>query len=317
MEINNSIKKRNLLKKGGEEENNQVIIINKQEENTKEKMKYLFPNLSQEEINNVLERTEYNMEKAISLIRELKEKQKKLSTVKSNSILNNPKFKTQKRNYNDILQQKEEQIPTNNNNTQKTNNTKTKEQIEPNNDNINVNKKEEYKQSPKKEEIVKNVQEIKKSEGQIKKSEGQNVNKNNSNEDNRIKLIQSNMDSLINKMAKMTDISELKKFLTELGFPKEKEEKVDISKLEETVNEKIKNNKEEKESIIKKYKEYNKICQLLVEKENKIDELTSTLANLIEAESGQKISEEKYKNELIEYIKILNNNNRNEPKEGY
>lgn len=73
--------KNNKLKIGGEE-NNPIVVNNNikdesnKEQNTKEKMQFLFPNLPPEEINKVLERTEYNIEKAISLIKELKQQKK-------------------------------------------------------------------------------------------------------------------------------------------------------------------------------------------------------------------------------------------------
>ena len=51
----------------------------------------------------------------------------------------------------------------------------------------------------------------------------------------------------------------------------------------------------------------------------KIDELTSSLANLIDAESEQKMREEEYKNELQQIANNLynDNNNFNNPREGY
>jgi K+/H+ antiporter YhaU regulatory subunit KhtT len=118
----------------------------------------------------------------------------------------------------------------------------------------------------------------------------------------------------------MTDVSELKNLLKEIGFPLEKEnyEKNDINKLEEELKEKIKSNQEERKFIINQYNKHNNFCKLIKLKEEKIDELTSSLGNLIDTESEQKMREEEYKNELVELLKVLKqNNNFNNPREGY
>ena len=107
--------KNNKLKIGGEE-NNPIVVNNNikdesnKEQNTKEKMQFLFPNLPPEEINKVLERTEYNIEKAISLIKELKQ-QKKLNTlenpIKNENSKKRRKFRgIYKRNYISCIQKK-------------------------------------------------------------------------------------------------------------------------------------------------------------------------------------------------------------------
>ena len=77
--------KMNKIKLGGEE-NDKIFIAantgknndqNDNVKNTAEKVKFLFPDLSPNDIKNVLERAEYNIEKTIDLIRELKQEQKK------------------------------------------------------------------------------------------------------------------------------------------------------------------------------------------------------------------------------------------------
>ena len=76
--------KNNKMKVGGEENNKPIIlnnniddINNNNTQNTKERIHFLFPNLPPEDINNVLERAEYNIEKAITLIKEIKEQKNK------------------------------------------------------------------------------------------------------------------------------------------------------------------------------------------------------------------------------------------------
>ena len=72
----------NKMKLGFHEEGNKpAIMINNtkdminNEQNTKERMQFLFPNLPPEDITKVLERSEYNIEKAIILIKEIKNQQ--------------------------------------------------------------------------------------------------------------------------------------------------------------------------------------------------------------------------------------------------
>ena len=77
--------KKNELKLGGEEYNKPIImnnninvINNNNVENTKERIQFLFPNLSPSNIKEILERSENNIEKAIILIMQI-ENQKKLN----------------------------------------------------------------------------------------------------------------------------------------------------------------------------------------------------------------------------------------------
>jgi hypothetical protein len=138
---------------------------------------------------------------------------------------------------------------------------------------------------------------------------------NRSLDEKRTDLIKRQIDFLVKEFSKMNDISQLKKLLTEIGFPVTKDEKK-IENLEEILQEKIKSNQEEKQFIVNQYRKHNAICQKIKEKEEKIDELTCSLANLIEAESDQKIREEKYRNELMEYARNQNDNFYN-PTEDY
>ena len=160
----------------------------------------------------------------------------------------------------------------------------------------------------------------------IQKKEESKLNNNNNDsmDENRKNLINAQINFLLGKFSKMNDISELKKLLKEIGFPEKKENKDEKenennnNKLEEELKEKIEDNKEERKFIINQYKKHNAICEIIKQREDKIDELTSTLGNLIDAESEQKMREEEYKNELMEYVKSLSeNNNFNFPREGY
>ena len=114
---------KNKMKLGGEE-NSKLFILNNSEinndsknnaQNTKDQVKFLFPDLSNNDLTSVLERSEYNIEKTIELLRELKQEQKK------NLEEKNPKPKinkrTRKRNYNEFTQSiKDNQDILNNNN---------------------------------------------------------------------------------------------------------------------------------------------------------------------------------------------------------
>ena len=118
----------------------------------------------------------------------------------------------------------------------------------------------------------------------------------------------------------MTDISQLKNPLKTIGFPKNKEnaDESEDNKFIKIFKEKTESNKEEREFIINQYIKHNTVCHQIKQKEEKIDELTSTLGNLIDVESEQKMIEEEYKNEFIECIKFMKgNNNYNTPREGY
>ena len=360
--------KNNKLKIGGEE-NNPIVINNNikdesnKEQNTKEKMQFLFPNLPPEEINKVLERSEYNIEKAISLIKELKQ-QKKLNTLENPIKIENAKKRRKlkgiyKRNYISCIQKKQTNYQNNANNASKQilpanpqNNVNT---INNNNNNIN-NANNEIRNLPNansnsnansiNSNNINSINTISNSnnnnanihENNSNANANTNININNagdgdantgnnnerSNEthsnnrsldEKRTDLIKRQIDFLVKEFSKMNDISQLKKLLTEIGFPVTKEEKK-IENLEEILNEKIKSNKEEKQFIVNQYRKHNAICQKIKEKEEKIDELTCSLANLIEAESDQKIREEKYRNELMEYARNQNDNFYN-PTEDY
>ena len=160
-----------------------------------------------------------------------------------------------------------------------------------------------------------------------------NVENKEENEDNnniildeaKRNKINQQINYLLDKFSKMNDISQLKNLLKEIGFP-EKEENKDKdkdenekNKLIEIIKQKIENNDKERKFIISQYTKYSGISKLIKQKEEKIDELTSSLGNLIEKESEQKMREEDYKNELKEYSNLYNNNNNNfnNPREGY
>ena len=361
--------KNNKLKIGGEE-NNPIVVNNNikdesnKEQNTKEKMQFLFPNLPPEEINKVLERTEYNIEKAISLIKELKKK-KKLNTlenpIKNENSKKRRKFRgIYKRNYISCIQKKRtvyqnntdnastQRLPANpqnnlntinNNNTNINNTINTINTINSNNEirNIpNANANSNTNINTINNNNINSINIISNSnnnnanihENNISANNAGSVNTINNNERNnetnsnnkslderRTNLIKRQIDFLVKEFSKMNDISQLKKLLTEIGFPVTKDEKK-IENLEEILQEKIKSNQEEKQFIVNQYKKHNAICQRIKEKEEKIDELTCSLANLIEAESDQKIREEKYRNELMAYARNKNNNFYN-PTEDY
>lgn len=352
--------KNNKLKIGGEE-NNPIVINNNikdegnKEQNTKEKMQFLFPNLPPEEINKVLERTEYNIEKAISLIKELKQ-QKKLNTlenpIKNENAKKRRKFRgIYKRNYISCIQKKQtvyqnnsdnastQRLPANpqnninniNINCTNINNNNNKIRNLPNvnanvnNNSINTNNINSINTiSNSNNNIANNIH-----ENNTNTNNAESINTGNNNERNneehsnnnkslderRTNLIKRQIDFLVKEFSKMNDISQLKKLLTDIGFPVTKDEKK-IENLEEILQEKIKSNQEEKQFIVNQYRKHNAICQKIKEKEEKIDELTCSLANLIEAESDQKIREEKYRNELMEYARNQNDNFYN-PTEDY
>ena len=352
--------KNNKLKIGGEE-NNPIVINNNiknesnREQNTKEKMQFLFPNLPPEEINKVLERTEYNIEKATSLIRELKQ-QKKLNTLENPIKKENSKKRRKfrgiyKRNYISCIQKKQNGYENNMNNasTQKLEANPQNNLNTISNTNANANNTiNEINNIPNANANSINtnnsINTINNSNNNNANIHGSNANENNvesvntnintnannntinernneahsnnkSLDERRTNLIKRQIDFLVKEFSKMNDISQLKKLLTEIGFPVTKDEKK-IENLEEILQEKIKSNQEEKQFIVNQYKKHNAICQKIKEKEEKIDELTCSLANLIEAESDQKIREEKYRNELMEYARNQNDNFYN-PTEDY
>ena len=98
--------KMNKIKLGGEE-NDKLFVSNKEkiqdnEVTTAEKVKFLFPDLSPQDIKHVLERAEYNIEKTIDLLKGLKQEQRQNLT-KNDSIPKNSR-KIKKRNYLELNQ---------------------------------------------------------------------------------------------------------------------------------------------------------------------------------------------------------------------
>ena len=339
------------LKLGGEENKIPIPINNKDinndannPQNTKEKMQFLFPNLPPEEINNVLERAEYNIEKAIILIKELKEQKDKKDNLNKDNVINPKKKKgIIKRNYNCMIEKEKEflknqiepNICQNTNKTNTLNNTSNNININenkgdddistnPNIRNNNINMNNSNNNNEKENNI--NDEKIKDINSNNNDNNVETINNNIHIDEGKRNLINRQIQYLIVKFSEMTDISQLKNLLKEIGFPvnndnkenKENNDESENNKLIEKLNEKVKINKEEKKFIINQYNKHNSICKLIKQKEEKIDELTSSLVNLIDAESEQKMREEEYKNELTEYIKLLyNDNSFNFPREDY
>ena len=339
------------LKLGGEENKIPIPINNKDinndannPQNTKEKMQFLFPNLPPEEINNVLERAEYNIEKAIILIKELKEQKDKKDNLNKDNVINPKKKKgIIKRNYNCMIEKEKEflknqiepNVCQNTNKTNTLNNTSNNININENkgdddistnpnirNNNINMNNSNNNNET----ENNINDEKIKDINSNNNDNNVETINNNIHIDEGKRNLINRQIQYLIVKFSEMTDISQLKNLLKEIGFPvnndnkenKENNDESENNKLIEKLNEKVKINKEEKKFIINQYNKHNSICKLIKQKEEKIDELTSSLVNLIDAESEQKMREEEYKNELTEYIKLLyNDNSFNFPREDY
>ncbi len=339
------------LKLGGEENKIPIPINNKDinndannPQNTKEKMQFLFPNLPPEEINNVLERAEYNIEKAIILIKELKEQKDKKDNLNKDNVINPKKKKgIIKRNYNCMIEKEKEflknqiepNVCQNTNKTNTLNNTSNNININenkgdddistnPNIRNNNINMNNSNNNNEKENNI--NDEKIKDINSNNNDNNVETINNNIHIDEGKRNLINRQIQYLIVKFSEMTDISQLKNLLKEIGFPvnndnkenKENNDESENNKLIEKLNEKVKINKEEKKFIINQYNKHNSICKLIKQKEEKIDELTSSLVNLIDAESEQKMREEEYKNELTEYIKLLyNDNSFNFPREDY
>ena len=353
----------------GEEENKPITLennineVNNNPENTKTRMQYLFPTIPKEDINSVLERTGYNIEKAVILIKEIKDQQNKVNSLEKKNEKIVPK-----RNYNSVIEKESKiektvdikpdsnKIHNNNiiinssNNINFTNidksnnvnhinipNTKAKS----NNENLNVINKnniniistsQENKINPMPETNLNsnnnNIIEKTEDSNNINNVENKEENEDNNNiilDEAKRNKINKQIKYLLDKFSKMNDISQLKNLLKEIGFP-EKEENKDKdkdenekNKLIEIIKQKIENNDKERKFIISQYTKYSGISKLIKQKEEKIDELTSSLGNLIEKESEQKMREEDYKNELKEYSNLYNNNNNNfnNPREGY
>ena len=287
--------KMNKIKIGGEE-NDKLFQSNqnqiKTNENTRERVQFLFPDLSQQDVKQVLERAEYNIEKTIELLKLLKQEQRRNET--KNDLITKYPRKIKKRNYLEL-------------------NQKTQEKQEDNKEinNININNKEED---------IKQIKSNSISHNDNNKSDNNNdiINKiiNNINEEKK-NLINAQINVLLNKFAKMQDISELKKLLIEIGFPLIKPDPENYVELQKKLDEKVKQNESKKNAIINLYNQYTKTCEQIKKKQDINEELSNTLGNLIEVEAEQKIRKEIYENELKEYENIDNNNNFfNGPKEG-
>ena len=329
------------LKMGGEEEykpavmRNNINEINNNVQKAKERIQFLFPNLPPEDINKILEKSGNNIEQAINLIKELKTQKNQTN---SSAKLNQKRLRgIVKRNYNTLIQQDNIQ---NQNDINKSNNpniiiehsienkysnnniVENKNHIEQTisiNDSNNNNKNDIINEEKKENNYVQEIN-LNKNNDNNNQENKEIKNNDNSLDENTRNLINEQINYLLNKFNGMTDITELKNLLKEIGFPLEKEnnEKNDINKLEEELKEKIKNNQEERKFIINQYNKHNNFCKLIKLKEEKIDELTSSLGNLIDTESEQKMREEEYKNELVELLNVLKqNNNFNSPREGY
>ena len=306
----------------GKEENEKLFSLNQNNnndskdivENTTEKVKFLFPDLSTKDVKNVLERAEYNIEKTIELLKELKKEQKKKS---ENNNSNTSRFgkKVKKRNYLEFIQKIKDK-------------TENKNEINNNvNDNINSNVHSTNIQNKNQEN--KEINQIKQTqsndESNEKDSNNNNIENNsiiNNLDEEKKNLINSQIDYLLNKFSKMNNISELKKLLTEIGFPLEKEEQdkenINIMELQKKLDEKVNTNSDIKNKIVSLYKKYEKTCVDIKQKQDKIEELSNTLGNLIDTETDQKIRKERLEKELKDSENsIFNNNNFNGPKEGY
>ena len=307
----------------GKEENEKLFSLNQNNnndskdivENTTEKVKFLFPDLSTKDVKNVLERAEYNIEKTIELLKELKKEQKKKSENNNNSNTSRFSKKVKKRNYLEFIQKIKDK-------------TENKNEINNNvNDNINSNVNSTNIQNKNQEN--KEINQIKQTqsndESNEKDSNNNNIENNsiiNNLDEEKKNLINSQIDYLLNKFSKMNNISELKKLLTEIGFPLEKEEQdkenINIMELQKKLDEKVNTNSDIKNKIISLYKKYEKTCVDIKQKQDKIEELSNTLGNLIDTETDQKIRKERLEKELKDSENsIFNNNNFNGPKEGY
>ena len=307
----------------GKEENEKLFSLNQNNnndskdivENTTEKVKFLFPDLSTKDVKNVLERAEYNIEKTIELLKELKKEQKKKSENNNNSNTSRFGKKVKKRNYLEFIQKIKDK-------------TENKNEINNNvNDNINSNVHSTNIQNKNQEN--KEINQIKQTqsndESNEKDSNNNNIENNsiiNNLDEEKKNLINSQIDYLLNKFSKMNNISELKKLLTEIGFPLEKEEQdkenINITELQKKLDEKVNTNSDIKNKIVSLYKKYEKTCVDIKQKQDKIEELSNTLGNLIDTETDQKIRKERLEKELKDSENsIFNNNNFNGPKEGY
>ena len=290
----------NKMKLGGEE-NKKLFVANSnlnnpqnKEIDTTERFKFLFPDLSQQDMKTVLERAEYNIEKSIELLKEIKQE-------KNKNLAPRLDKKAKKRTYLESIQK----IP---------------DQPEEKNRNINIGNNQEQnskEKEPKNNDINININ-------------NNSINNNNENNNSQLianldedkkNLINEQMNYLLNKFSKMKDKSELKNLLTEIGFPLIKQdpekERIKNSELEKQLQEKLKTNDTQRKTIINLYNKYEETSEQIKQKEKKIEELSDTLVNLIGVETEQKLRKERLENELKEYENIENDNNFfNGPKEG-
>ncbi len=308
--------------KVGKEENEKLFSLNQNNnndskdivENTTEKVKFLFPDLSTKDVKNVLERAEYNIEKTIELLKELKKEQKKKSENNNNSNTSRFGKKVKKRNYLEFIQKIKDK-------------TENKNEINNNvNDNINSNVNSTNIQNKNQEnKEINQIKQTQSNDESNEKDSNNNIENNsiiNNLDEEKKNLINSQIDYLLNKFSKMNNISELKKLLTEIGFPLEKEEQdkdnINIIELQKKLDEKVNTNSDIKNKIVSLYKKYEKTCVDIKQKQDKIEELSNTLGNLIDTETDQKIRKERLEKELKDSENsIFNNNNFNGPKEGY
>ena len=291
----------NKMKLGGEEKDKLIVSNPKlntnsqnKEINTTERFKFLFPDLSQQDMKTVLERAEYNIEKSIELLKEIKQE-------KNKNLAPRLDKKAKKRTYLESIQK----IP---------------DQPEEKNRNINIGNNQEQnskEKEPKNNDINININ-------------NNSINNNNENNNSQLianldedkkNLINEQMNYLLNKFSKMKDKSELKNLLTEIGFPLIKQdpekERIKNSELEKQLQEKLKTNDTQRKTIINLYNKYKETDEQIKQKEKKIEELSDTLVNLIGVETEQKLRKERLENELKEYENIENDNNFfNGPKEG-
>ena len=306
----------------GKEENEKLFSLNQNNnngskdivENTTEKVKFLFPDLSTKDVKNVLERAEYNIEKTIELLKELKKEQKKKSENINNSNTSRFGKKVKKRNYLEFIQKIKDK-------------TENKNEINNNvNDNINSNVNTTNIQNKNQEnKEINQIKQTQSNDESNEKDSNNNIENNsiiNNLDEEKKNLINSQIDYLLNKFSKMNNISELKKLLTEIGFPLEKEEQdkenINIMELQKKLDEKVNTNSDIKNKIVSLYKKYEKTCVDIKQKQDKIEELSNTLGNLIDTETDQKIRKERLEKELKDSENsIFNNNNFNGPKEGY
>ena len=285
MEQNNTniIFKRNKFKLGGEENDKKLFIpknsFNLSEEDPTEKVKNLFPELPHKDIQNVLERAEYNIEKTIELLNELKQEQYK------NSKINKRKIK--KRNYLDMIQTTQENPY---NKKEKENN------IINSNQGKNIIEKNNTKETINYDQIINNMDEARKN-----------------NIYQKVDYLLEKFDKMENISELKQLLTEIGFPLVKEDPEKEKIKKAELLK---ELDEKLKRNQKLKDSILNIYKKHEKTKEEIKKKEDLVEEKSNTLGNLIEVEAEQKIRKEYYENEMKEYENSINNNYLNEPKEG-